>query len=62
MPRPTLAFCNDDNLSEGLREFPGVQDIPGREPGRAVLGLHPGPIVSFLPLLLIGTLFGLAMD
>ena len=27
-----------------------------------VLGIHPGPILSFLPVILVGILFGLAMD
>src|SRR5690606_9340315 len=30
--------------------------------GADLLGIHPGPILSFLPLILVGILFGLAMD
>lgn len=30
--------------------------------GAGTLGIHPGPILSFQPVLLVGILFGLAMD
>lgn len=30
--------------------------------GAELLGIHPGPILSFLPIILVGILFGLAMD
>ena len=37
--------------------------LPAGPPGRPVRRLDtPGPLVSFLPILLIGILFGLAMD
>ena len=42
---------------------PGGLDLPGRQPGRRCsASRRPGRSCRFLPILLIGILFGLAMD
>ncbi len=40
-----------------------VADLPVRLAGAVPLGVHStGPILNFLPIILVGILFGLAMD